>query len=237
MILTCPACETRYLIADGAIPSAGRQVRCASCKHSWFQTGPEESQRQTEQLPLPPPTPPQAAVAPAPSMAANRIEGHDAAPDGAVEDLEQADHPLRRRFVIPPVWRWVLIALVTLTALALIGVGIVRYMGLAPQIEAMIAKPNTAESPLLLDVVRQPERRILESGNELFAISGRIVNPTSEEQKIPDIRAELRDAKGKLVYGWTITPPQRNLEARGSIEFNAAEVNVPRNAQRLTISF
>jgi hypothetical protein len=113
----------------------------------------------------------------------------------------------------------------------------VRYLGLEPQIEAMIAQPSTSESRLLLDVVRPPERRILESGNELFAISGRIVNPTSEEQKIPDIRAELRDAKGQLVYGWTITPPQRTLEARGSIELNAAEVNVPRNAERLTISF
>ena len=37
MILTCPACQTRYVIKDGAIPPAGRQVRCASCKHSWHQ--------------------------------------------------------------------------------------------------------------------------------------------------------------------------------------------------------
>jgi predicted Zn finger-like uncharacterized protein len=237
MILTCPACETRYLIADGAIPAAGRQVRCASCKHSWFQPGPEDSQRESEQLPLPPPTPPVAAVAPAPSMAANRIEADDADPDGAETPLEDAEPRPRWRLHIPPIWRWILIGLLTLIALGLIGVGIVRYMGLEPQIEAMIAQPSTPESRLLLDVVRPPERRILESGNELFAISGRIVNPTSEEQKIPDIRAELRDAKGQLVYGWTITPPQRTLEARGSIELNAAEVNVPRNAERLTISF
>jgi predicted Zn finger-like uncharacterized protein len=237
MILTCPACETRYLIADGAISAAGRQVRCASCKHSWFQPGPEDSQRESEQLPLPPPTPPVAAVAPAPSMAANRIEAEDAGPDGAEAPSEDAEPRPRWRLHIPPIWRWALIGLLTLVALGLIGVGIVRYMGLEPQIEAMIAQPSTPESRLLLDVVRPPERRILESGNELFAVSGRIVNPTSEEQKIPDIRAELRDAKGQLVYGWTITPPQRTLEARGSIEFNAAEVNVPRNALRLTISF
>lgn len=237
MILTCPACETRYLIADGAIPAAGRQVRCASCKHSWFQPGPEDSQRESERLPLPPPTPPAAAVAPAPSMAANRIEADDADPDGAEMPAEDAEPSPRWRLHIPPIWRWALLGLLTLIALGLIGVGIVRYMGIEPQIEALIAQPSAAESRLLLEVVRQPERRILESGNELFAISGRIVNPTSEEQKIPDIRAELRDAKGQLVYGWTITPPQRTLEARGSIEFNAAEVNVPRTALRLTISF
>ncbi|MEY3703649.1 MAG: hypothetical protein RLZZ561_1269 [Pseudomonadota bacterium] len=237
MILTCPACETRYLIADGAIPAAGRQVRCASCKHSWFQPGPEESQRQAEELPLPPPTPPEAAIAPAPSMAASRIEAEGAGSIGAEVPPEDADPRPRWRLHIPPIWRWALIGLLTLIALGLIGVGIVRYMGLEPQIEALIAQPRTTDSQLLLEVVRQPERRILESGNELFAISGRIVNPTSEEQKIPDIRAELRNEKGQLVYGWTITPPQRTLEARGSVEFNAAEVNVPRNAQRLTISF
>jgi len=37
MILTCPNCGTQYVVKDGAIPPQGRQVRCASCKHSWHQ--------------------------------------------------------------------------------------------------------------------------------------------------------------------------------------------------------
>lgn len=37
MILTCPNCGTQYAVKDGAIPALGRQVRCASCKHSWHQ--------------------------------------------------------------------------------------------------------------------------------------------------------------------------------------------------------
>jgi predicted Zn finger-like uncharacterized protein len=42
MILTCPSCGTQYVVKDGAIPPGGRQVRCASCKHSWHQL-PEDA--------------------------------------------------------------------------------------------------------------------------------------------------------------------------------------------------
>jgi predicted Zn finger-like uncharacterized protein len=39
MLLVCPSCRTRYVVPDSAVGIDGRQVRCASCKHSWFQAG------------------------------------------------------------------------------------------------------------------------------------------------------------------------------------------------------
>jgi predicted Zn finger-like uncharacterized protein len=50
MILTCPACDTKYVVKDGAIPAAGRQVRCASCKHSWHQD-PEDTSSDADETP------------------------------------------------------------------------------------------------------------------------------------------------------------------------------------------
>lgn len=64
MLLVCPSCRTRYVVPDSAIGMDGRQVRCASCKHSWFQGGV---------IPPVAPAPPVVApipVAPTPVMAA-----------------------------------------------------------------------------------------------------------------------------------------------------------------------
>jgi predicted Zn finger-like uncharacterized protein len=58
MLLVCPSCRTRYVVPDNAIGSAGRQVRCASCRHSWFQDGPNSV--------APPPLEPITASPPAP---------------------------------------------------------------------------------------------------------------------------------------------------------------------------
>lgn len=54
MIIACPACATRYVIPDSAIGVDGRTVRCAKCRHSWFQDGPALPERAP--APVPPPT-------------------------------------------------------------------------------------------------------------------------------------------------------------------------------------
>ena len=51
MILTCPSCGTQYVVKDGAIPPGGRQVRCASCKHSWHQNLEDRGEIETSLAP------------------------------------------------------------------------------------------------------------------------------------------------------------------------------------------
>ncbi len=95
----------------------------------------------------------------------------------------------------------------------------------------------TTETPLALQITRKPERRRMESGNELLAVSGRVLNPTAKAQRIPDIRAELRDAQGRVVYGWTIAPPARRLAPNASADFNSAEIDVPKGARSIKLTF
>jgi predicted Zn finger-like uncharacterized protein len=81
MILTCPSCGTQYVVKDGAIPPEGRQVRCASCKHSWHQD-PEEGAA----LEAGPEIEPQADAAVQPEVA----EEPEAVPDDGDESLAEA---------------------------------------------------------------------------------------------------------------------------------------------------
>lgn len=62
MIIACPACGTKYVLPEDALGAEGRTVRCAKCKHSWFQDGAEIA-LPARPAPAPPPEPAPADVA------------------------------------------------------------------------------------------------------------------------------------------------------------------------------
>src|ERR1700681_2283458 len=41
MLIVCPSCATSYKIDPAAVGAAGRMVRCARCKATWFTGGPK----------------------------------------------------------------------------------------------------------------------------------------------------------------------------------------------------
>ena len=86
-------------------------------------------------------------------------------------------------------------------------------------------------------MVTNSDRQRLASGNELFAVSGRVINPTDESQPVPPLRAELLDAtRRRVVYSWTIAPPATTLAPGASASFNSAEVDVPQGGSHLRVT-
>ena len=43
MLIVCPSCTTSYLIEPASVGPAGRNVRCARCKMTWFAGGPKQA--------------------------------------------------------------------------------------------------------------------------------------------------------------------------------------------------
>jgi predicted Zn finger-like uncharacterized protein len=210
MQLTCPHCAATYDVPETAIGPNGRKIRCRACDTSWFQP---------PVAPAPAPPPSFAPVVPP----APRIE--QVAP--VREDEEPAPVPRRKR-------PWLLLLMVVLVIA--LGVGAAALLWGPQQIAARLGVADE-RVPLGIAITREPDWRTIAGGSQLFAVSGRVWNPTAVAQPVPDIRAELKDRQGKTVYAWTITRPVPRLAPGEQASFDGAAVDVPQSSSNISVSF
>ncbi|MBS0255435.1 MAG: zinc-ribbon domain-containing protein [Proteobacteria bacterium] len=250
MIIACPACLTRYAVPDTMIGVEGRTVRCAKCRHSWFQEGPELAPMAEPAVPPPPPPPPPAPdetgpAAPAPEADPPPLAEVRAPRVFAEPELAYAEADAGSAFDYEPPFRprrnWARIGMVAAVAFALTAfaaIGAVAWYGLPGWMplgrpEVVAHKPD-----LVLDFPpNRQDRRTLANGTEFFGASGTVTNVGKERRVVPPIVIVLRDAGNRIVYTLEVTSPKASLAPGESESINEAVTDVPKSARAAEIGW
>lgn len=236
MILSCPACSTRYLIDPALIGPDGREVRCAKCGHQWIEKLPPEP---------PPPEPvaePEIETVPEQARAPEPEQESQSASDAEEETLE-VTYETNLPVVTPPKARrtspvaWALLVL-------LIGVFV---GGVVARQEVVALWPATARLYDRLGLGAPAYDTVLavrnaastlqeEDGKPVLVLRGEVVNISSVVQNVPNLRTSLRE-NGREVQGWTFQAAQSRLLPGEAASFVTRFKDPAPGATELTITF
>lgn len=260
MILTCPACTMRYLVAEGAVGPEGRRVRCAHCGHQWFQ---EPEIGLDEEL---------FAAEPEIDIISSPAADEDDMPfeDGALTDdlesddfqsilqkeLEEAPIPegvkpihIHEDFTmplqpeqkkvrkVPPAKLGGYAAAAIVWALVFGGLILMQ-----PQISRAWPPSNLVYNMIGLKPVPPGEGLSLdglraEMGDGKIIMTGDIINLRDVEVKVPAVVATIVDVNDKEIDRTLIAPPVARLKAEGRVSFNVVYPKIPDGATNVNYAF
>lgn len=213
MILTCPACATRYLVDPADLGRGGRHVRCARCGHVWLQNAPSEAPERID-LTAPEPTPPPPA-------------------EGPVHLPAVLSAP-RERAVLAGWAAFVLALLLLLAGLYAFRHPITTAWPATARLYDALSLPVNARELALRGIGY--ERR-QEGERTVLVVRGTIVNDTGGPQEVPPLHLSLRDAASRELHHWTVPLPTRRLAAGARTRFTLRLSDPPSAAREIEIAF
>lgn len=211
MILTCPACSTRYLTDPALLGASGRVVRCAKCQHSWMQTPPADMPQRLD-VPIPPRmTPPPGTHAGLPARVTEK-------------------RPARLGWFL---FAFLLIG-VAVGALYLFRQPIVAAV---PQTAALYdwLNPPPPGAGLEFSNIKFVRRQV--EGQDAIVIEGDIFNTTPDVQAVPALKATLRNDQGQWLRDWTFSFSQPTLEPGETASFQTMTTDPPEATKKLLVTF
>lgn len=237
MILTCPACATRFRVADPELAgAAGRTVRCGNCGHVWRESPPAlsslyprdppsgEAASQLEVVRAEPETP---AVPPAPvaQLDVSRLDG------------PRREDPPRAPPAGPqkPRYSRVIVA-AGLLLLATGGALLVRheFASTSPPSGLSAAARQTSVASGTGLVIRKIEPARTGGG---LTIEGEIANLGTVAHDVPRLRVALQDAAEKVIQSEVVDPPKPRLEPGEVVHFETPFAHPPEDATGVVVTF
>jgi predicted Zn finger-like uncharacterized protein len=231
MIVTCPNCQTRFLVDDAILGEAAeRRVRCANCGNLWHHS------TKAEAIPAAPGEPTAAGAMAATTPADYPLTGPDGPGPRAEPTIEPRPHPAgpmalgrpsvavelpaagdRRAARSSGRVGWAIVL-----GLIVVVAGLVAYVGrnsllaLWPSAAAVYRTLHLAgQTGAGLEVTVTPKRT-----PESLVIDGSIVNSAAQPQRVPRLRVTLRDGNKSGLESKLIDPPVDRLAPGASARFN-----------------
>lgn len=252
MIVTCPACGTRFLIDPRALGAAGRSVRCTQCNHVWMQLPAEDAPRRVDvpppgaerpmlparpampppqaarNVPLPPPPPiPTPEIAPPPPQAAPAPPPSYAAAAAETDVVRGSSRPL-------------VIAGVLVLIIAALWYGRDYLVSNVPALQSIYAvfgvagagNPNDD-----LEIRRVTSNRREENGRATLTIEGEVANISSGSRHVPPVRITLEDSGRHAIRSWTVVATNDPLLPGETVPFHASVTDPGTSAIGASVSF
>jgi predicted Zn finger-like uncharacterized protein len=240
MILTCPSCRTRYQTDGAHFKAPGRNVRCAKCGNVWFEAAPE----------LAPESEPEAIAVAAASVAPAMVEppAPVAADRGALDfaTVPSEERPEAVPVRIPRPSRGVAFAqsvgwMALIFLIGAIGWGTIRYRdtiaAVWPQsasLYALLGLPVNVRGIALTNIAYKQE---YEDGQPVLSVTGKVVNVSTRDQPVPEIRVVLLDGAKHELYHWTFDAGIRALKPGSESPFMTRLSSPPPEARNLNVRF
>ncbi|HEX3500968.1 MAG TPA: DUF3426 domain-containing protein [Stellaceae bacterium] len=199
MIVTCPACNTRYLVDPRALGDAGRVVRCANCSKTWHQTPPEDRPRSL-----------------------------DLAPAGVVPDFTTGPTQLpalaqRRRLPVATMVWGVLVIVILAAVIAGIAAReqLVALWPPATRLYTMVGLP--VQPPGIgLELRKTTPAFTTENGVRTLVVEGEVANVSQIARNVPTLKVVLRDRDGGELQALHFDVAEQRLLPGASIPFRTS---------------
>ncbi len=219
MILNCPQCSARFLVADSLIPAGGRTVRCGACTHQWHVNHPagtvaEDFKQLLSEAVESTPTPTEQEQTPQ-------------TPTPNVPAIAERKWPVRPFKIAALAFAvlWAVLALLTYFPRGM-------HMPVIGSVYSLFGvQPTTGLA--FADIAME---RVDGETKTQFIVSGNITNHTAQTRTVPIVHVSLNDADGETLWSREY-PVQIELKAGEKYPFRIVniETSFAENVKTITL--
>ncbi|MBV9078022.1 MAG: zinc-ribbon domain-containing protein [Methylobacteriaceae bacterium] len=223
MLLVCPSCSSEYAIDPDRIGPAGRKVRCASCRETWFVSAEEVESAQA-------PEPDLVSIAEAPGPV---IDEPPAIPRQSERRRRRQPAPLNwvRAFGAPALAACLVLAVPA----ALVGRrAVVAALPQTAEVFGAVGLPVNLVGLTLGDISSGIS---VEGTRRILVVEGVVTNPGAQDIAVPPLDLTVEGGSGETLYRWSARVPAASVAAGESQAFKVRLAAPPPEGRRVVVTF